>query len=154
MTSERTGTDLKYTFGVQAMPKTPAVGNAEPQIAAQFKAAQKTLAGDQIARFRAAGIELIAATDANVGQNSTKPFPAFTNHVVVRIGTSIYDPSYGVVYDYDKMNKVTAAQAFEDATVGAWGVIEKPARGNNPILLLRLPTRGTTELIMVSQLEE
>ena len=87
-----------------------------------------------------AGITFLGAKTANVGQNNKNPFPAFTNHVVVRIGESIYDPSYGVAYD--KVGAVTAAQAFEAATVGAWGAIEQQNNGLKTILLLRLPTAG------------
>lgn len=34
-----------------------------------------------------------------VGQNNPSPYATFDNHVVVQIGTKLYDPSYGAVYD-------------------------------------------------------
>ncbi len=153
-TAVRSGkTELMYNYKAAAQPFADTLQTqAEAQIVPQLNIANKTLAKPgQITAWKAAGIQLLGDKDAdgnnrtaNVGENNKNPFPAFTNHVVLRIAGKIYDPSYGHVYD--------TVAAFEPGTVMAYAVLEY--RNNEPTLLLRLPTPGAAELIEVAQDEE
>ncbi len=52
-------------------------------------------------------------------QNNDNPLGGFLDHVVVRIGNIIYDPSYGVTYAYDPRNPNTRVAGFANAALGA-----------------------------------
>ena len=98
-------------------------------------------------------------TAAPFGQNSRKPVPMFNNHVVVRIGDAIYDPSYGKKYESRK--------DFEEASIGGFAVLEEvPKRALHakstdatkmPAILIRKPpavTLDTSNLVEIPKREE
>jgi hypothetical protein len=82
-------------------------------------------------------------------QNNDNPFASFFNHVVVRIGNILYDPSYGVTYQSTAANPTddNLLQAFQtDAITGyAWespvlGEIDTPTFYYRPAVVANAPT--------------
>lgn len=60
------------------------------------------------------------------GQNTTNPKSMFNWHGLVEVGTKVYDPSYGNVFN--------SMQEWEDDSVAGFG---KPDNANERILIRR-----------------
>jgi hypothetical protein len=65
-----------------------------------------------------------AARTGIAGENNATPFSLFPNHQVVRFGTKLYDPSYGMIYE--GADPATAYKqallSFEGAAVAGYAV--------------------------------
>lgn len=74
------------------------------------------------------------------GQNTTNPRSIFQNHQLVAVGTKIYDPSYGNVFD--------SLQEWEDGSVAGLGKLDNP----NERILIRKHFDGVTDTFPASSI--
>jgi hypothetical protein len=69
------------------------------------------------------------------GQNQDVPVSAFVNHVVVRIGTDYYDPSYGLIHRGATLPQ--ALLAFQNDSIA--GFYKRATINNTRAILIRKP---------------
>jgi hypothetical protein len=152
-------TQLLYSYGSSAA-EYPKNGPLKDRMYSQFNLTARKINWDQNLKLAKSAVVLpeVPVTAAAYGQNSKKPVPMFNNHVVVRIGSLIYDPSYGKKYDSRK--------DFEEASIAGFAVLgqapTKALYGGTSMtiidaILIRKPpavTITTSNLVEISQLEE